>query len=697
MHRVAATSIVLWVLACAHAFPQALPEAAETRARGAVVLVRPPKGAGANPGSGFLLRKDGEGGVVLTSDWCVGAANEVDIVFRAGTAEERAVAGQVLGLDPTRGLATIRLADPRLPDAIPLAAKTELKETETVYPAGYRGAETLPSPLPAVEFLKCNVSSFRRNDRGQLQAVQLAGDIALGQTGGPLLDKTGRAAGLTVGKIPGTQTAFAVPVEEIHDFLAGDWVEIVFTVTSLSDTKAKVDVSVSLSNPQGSMRNATLSWGRKDACRGPKEPLPPDKNGDWVKAYAAAKDTLLKIREGKGEATIELDRRSPGESQTEVVIQFKLSDGGGKTTWSPPWSAYVMFDTRRASKTQNPNRARYVPPPRVEGPAVTLTPLETAASFPEAGRQGRNAVLGDLHLSPDGSEILLLDFTEGKLLRVEAATMKSKSELVLPTGVSALTVSPDWKTAWLAFRVPAFDEAKRPSTAGEIRRCRLADLKLEDPVGVEYTIRELAATDAGLLVVSPDRGDLRVFDPVKKTELARGSSGWNLTLHPSQQCVYLAHGSPWSPAAIPVAASPAGRDPTWTCPCDRANLPGRLAISGDGKWLVLSNGAAGKIAAARETDFVERVRIDPALDVAIPPGSSTLFSSTTGGTLRESVLGEFRTLKEVPVGAPLVEMAVDPAKKRLYAVAVREKLGDYYWKRRNFVGDLVAISLGGDK
>src|SRR5262245_11840829 len=156
-------------------------------------------------GSGFLMKVDGTTGYIATNHHVVNPPDKLKdrvkpagpptLVFWSGTRQERVVKAEVLASDPSRDLAILRVTDFKdLPKPIAMNPKLELIETMGVYIFGFPFGQALSTTKgnPAMTVGKGSVSSIRENERGEIQVVQIDGDLNPGNSGGPVVDSKGR-------------------------------------------------------------------------------------------------------------------------------------------------------------------------------------------------------------------------------------------------------------------------------------------------------------------------------------------------------------------------------------------------------------------------------------------------------------------------------------------------------------------------
>jgi S1-C subfamily serine protease len=225
----------------------------------ASVFVRVEAGKELATGSGFLARVDGNTGFVVTNHHVIapprerviimqrppqripgsrlqtpgrttilvqpgGLVNPVySLVFNSGTPEEKTYPAQVVADDAQNDLAILRIQDPPA-GATPIAMdlQTGLMETMPVFVLGFPFGEMLSSTNgnPAITVGKGSVSSIRRDKAGQIEWVQIHGDLNPGNSGGAVVDAQGRLVGIAQATLKGTQIGKLIPAARLPTLLA---------------------------------------------------------------------------------------------------------------------------------------------------------------------------------------------------------------------------------------------------------------------------------------------------------------------------------------------------------------------------------------------------------------------------------------------------------------------------------------------
>lgn len=162
---------------------------------------------GDGSGSGFVIRRDG---VVLTNAHVVGTARVVEV----GLADGRRVRGEVLGKDRLLDVAVVRIAITDAPVA-PVGDSDRLEVGQMAIAIG--------NPLGLERTVTTGViSAINRSPRGLVQdgLIQTDAAISPGNSGGPLLDSSGRIIGINTIVLSGPAVSglgFSVPINLAAD------------------------------------------------------------------------------------------------------------------------------------------------------------------------------------------------------------------------------------------------------------------------------------------------------------------------------------------------------------------------------------------------------------------------------------------------------------------------------------------------
>lgn len=179
-----------------------------------VMLVTTGNATSGSLGTGFLVDRTGH---ILTNAHVVADAKEVEVTFESG--EE--LPATVLGTDPATDVAVLKIAAlPAGAAVVPLGTIRDLTVGDPLVaignPLGYR--QTVTTGI--VSALKRTISS--PNDTSIQNVIQTDAAINQGNSGGPLIDRTGRVVGInsqiaTEGSGGGNLgIGFAVPIDTVR-------------------------------------------------------------------------------------------------------------------------------------------------------------------------------------------------------------------------------------------------------------------------------------------------------------------------------------------------------------------------------------------------------------------------------------------------------------------------------------------------
>lgn len=214
-------------------------------AEATVMVLAPPS----STGTGFFIAPE----LVLTNRHVVASAGNGP-VFVTGRGlgevhEGRVVAAEGGDKPNSRDYAIIRVPGVRTPGMLPLAIMVE--ELQEVVAAGYPGLvasndsrlrELLSGnreAVPEVVFSNGTISAIQNRQAGEVPIVAHSAAISGGNSGGPLVDRCGRAVGINsfirVRQDQGTNAGFALAATDIVAFLADRNVPVVPVDTACAE------------------------------------------------------------------------------------------------------------------------------------------------------------------------------------------------------------------------------------------------------------------------------------------------------------------------------------------------------------------------------------------------------------------------------------------------------------------------------
>ncbi|MBI2901238.1 MAG: trypsin-like peptidase domain-containing protein [Planctomycetes bacterium] len=356
MIRMLRLLIVAWV---ADGAQDAIPEKTLKEIKEATVFVKVDGGREwAATGSGFLMKRDGNAGYVVTNAHVIAVPDSsrraITIVFAGGTRDERSVSAAVVGEDESRDLAILKVELANLPKPIDLSARVKLRETLPVYIVGFPFGEALSTNRgnPAVTIGRGSISSIRLDDYGEIARIQIDGDLNPGNSGGPIVDAKGTLVGVAVAKISGTQIGLAIPPKELEEMLQGRVRSIAFEETENREGTAKLKATAELIDPMRKMKSVSILLVAKDRLK--TEPKP-DSQGFWGAIAPDMREYPLKIA-GDG-ASAEIVLKGDVKQDVAYLFQTKYVRGDGVVRHTQPGDLRVDFSRGTAAKPDGPKKS----------------------------------------------------------------------------------------------------------------------------------------------------------------------------------------------------------------------------------------------------------------------------------------------------------------------------------------------------
>jgi formylglycine-generating enzyme required for sulfatase activity/S1-C subfamily serine protease len=247
LRRSSAAMLVLLLLGVA-ALGEGVPRAKITKAGKAATALVMGKTRSVQ-GSAFCINTTG---IFLTNEHLVRDESEVSLVLGSGSKTARIVTARVLRRDAALDLAVLEVGSQKDLSALPLAADNNVAETDELIAFGFPFGQRLAintKEYPAISVNVGKVTSLREKD-GELQRIQLDAVLNQGNSGGPVLDKDGKVAGVVVSGVAVGGAAvgvnFAIPVSHVHRFLARPELVFVPPVLKLAQAQQAAEFKASV-------------------------------------------------------------------------------------------------------------------------------------------------------------------------------------------------------------------------------------------------------------------------------------------------------------------------------------------------------------------------------------------------------------------------------------------------------------------
>jgi hypothetical protein len=190
------------------------------------------------------------------------STSKITLILDPGETTQRSVTATILRSSEKLDLALFRISDRKLPPSLDLGLISAVSETTAVTAFGFPFGKELAlseKAYPNVTVSMGHITSLRK-ENGKVKEVQIDASLNPGNSGGPLVTNAGQVIGVVKSGIIGTGLSFAIPADEVREFLFGP--AIALTAPPLSAaTAAKPDsfaIDI-LANPPGADAVVTLA------------------------------------------------------------------------------------------------------------------------------------------------------------------------------------------------------------------------------------------------------------------------------------------------------------------------------------------------------------------------------------------------------------------------------------------------------
>ena len=269
------------------------------RGKRATALVVLPTGKGF--GTAFCIDT---AGVFVTSAHVVktATAGTVSLVLNSADADEKKVVAEVLRVDKKADLALLYVkdADKLKLTSLEMGKAADLIETQQVVAFGYPFGKSLAVKEKKYPSISVNVGRITalRKAKGQLQTIQLDAQLNPGNSGGPVLDESGKVVGIVRSGVLASGVNFAIPVSHLRAFVERpdiicesqvvpyakrrDEMELLIRLVRFAGSDGVLKVRVKVSSARGDHREFEAQPAGKNEYRVRFAPLPKRTKADVV-------------------------------------------------------------------------------------------------------------------------------------------------------------------------------------------------------------------------------------------------------------------------------------------------------------------------------------------------------------------------------------------------------------------------------
>ncbi len=319
------------------ALPQAqegLPAADRDALAAATAWVRMEAGAKRTGAAGFLVARDGEDGVLVSTSKVVDTLVKervVSVTFAPGKPSTFTATAEVLAVDAEFDLSVLKVRAKNLPAPVKPAAAGPAREAMPVYYLGFPQVGD-PSGEPSKEpvFGRAAVSSLGSDGFGGLDEFVLEGSSMPSAGGGPVVDAAGALLGLARASVPGQKTLSVTAARWIVADLAGRVPHPRLVEKSLKDGILSLSMESRPVDPGRKLKACSLLAATRDQAPDPK----PDAAGTWGPAAAGMASHPFKLEGDR--ATGEVVLKSSSAQDVEYLLQVRSEYSDGRVHCSAP-------------------------------------------------------------------------------------------------------------------------------------------------------------------------------------------------------------------------------------------------------------------------------------------------------------------------------------------------------------------------
>jgi serine protease Do len=183
---------------------------------------------------------------------------KMELVLNATESDEITLQAEVIRLDKEKDLALLKIADSKGHkfDALEIGSTSDLIETQWLVTFGYPFGDALTvkeEKYPSVSVSVGRINSLRRSE-GSLERIQLDAVLNPGNSGGPVIDETGKVVGIVESGLLLTGVNFAIPANHLHELLNKPEISFESPIVKYDDRSKPLKIEVLVSHFVGNQK-----------------------------------------------------------------------------------------------------------------------------------------------------------------------------------------------------------------------------------------------------------------------------------------------------------------------------------------------------------------------------------------------------------------------------------------------------------
>jgi S1-C subfamily serine protease len=199
-------------------------------------------------GSAFCIDQNG---YFVTNQHVVGRDQTADLVISPGEKSQKLVKAKVLRCDEQLDLALLKVEEAISAAPIKLGSDQGLSEVQEIMAFGFPFGKELalnPGDYPSISINKGHITALRKKD-GLLNRIQIDAVVNPGNSGGPIIDRSGNVVGVVVSGVLGAGAVnFAIPVSHIRKFLNKPDIQVVEPKITVQNRHSEAQLQVKVTS-----------------------------------------------------------------------------------------------------------------------------------------------------------------------------------------------------------------------------------------------------------------------------------------------------------------------------------------------------------------------------------------------------------------------------------------------------------------